>query len=98
MLADLPAEAAAENPALLMDFATLTGAARSALRPDLPALCCTDDAWTGRLLAAGSEVHDPLWRMPALAPARSGVCPLWDDYAEWLKSPIADLNTVSAKP
>ncbi len=87
VLADLLAEAAAENPALLLDFATLTGAARSALGPDLPALFCTDDAWAGRLLEAGGEVHDPLWRLP-----------LWDGYANWLASPIADLNTVSSKP
>ena len=87
VLCDLLAEAAAENPALLMDFATLTGAARAALGPDLPALFCSDDAWAERLLAAGREVHDPLWRLP-----------LWEGYAGWLESPIADLNTVSTKP
>ena len=87
MLCDLLAEAAAENPALLMDFATLTGAARVALGPDLPALFCSDEAWAERLLAAGRAAHDPLWRLP-----------LWDGYAGWLESPIADLNTVSTKP
>jgi len=87
VLADLLAEAAQENPALLVDFATLTGAARVALGPDLPALFCSDDAWAERLLAAGAEVHDPLWRLP-----------LWDGYASWLASPIADLNTVSTRP
>ncbi|MGH7070014.1 MAG: leucyl aminopeptidase family protein [Acetobacteraceae bacterium] len=86
VLADLLAEAAGENPALLMDFATLTGAARSALGPDLPALFCTDEAWAGDLLQAGKETHDPLWRLP-----------LWDGYAGWLSSPVADLNTVSSK-
>jgi len=87
VLCDLLAEAAAENPALVMDFATLTGAARVALGPDLPALFCSDEAWAERLLAAGRAVHDPLWRLP-----------LWDGYAGWLDSPIADLNTVSTKP
>ncbi len=87
VLADLLAEAAAENPALLMDFATLTGAARTALGPDLPALFCTDEVWAGELLRAGAETHDPLWRLP-----------LWDGYAGWLSSPIADLSTVSQKP
>lgn len=87
VLADLLAESAAGNPDLLIDFATLTGAARSALGPDLPALFCSDDAWAERLLKAGADVHDPLWRLP-----------LWDGYANWLASPIADLNTVSSKP
>ncbi len=87
VLCDLLAEAAAENPTLLLDFATLTGAARAALGPDLPALFCSDDAWAERILAAGRATHDPLWRLP-----------LWDGYAGWLESPIADLNTVSSKP
>jgi leucyl aminopeptidase len=87
VLCDLLAEAAAERPALLLDFATLTGAARAALGPDLPALFCSDDPWAERLLAAGRAVHDPLWRLP-----------LWDGYASWLESPVADLNTVSSKP
>jgi leucyl aminopeptidase len=87
VLCDLLAEAAAEAPALLVDFATLTGAARVALGPDLPALFCSDEAWAARLLEAGRAVHDPLWRLP-----------LWDGYASWLESPVADLNTVSSKP
>ncbi|MDA8052034.1 MAG: leucyl aminopeptidase family protein [Rhodospirillales bacterium] len=87
VLADLLAEATAQSPALLMDFATLTGAARTALGPDLPALFCSDEGWAERLLAAGADVHDPLWRLP-----------LWDGYAGWLTSPIADLSTVSTKP
>jgi len=87
VLCDLLAEAAAEHPALLMDFATLTGAARVALGPDLPALFCSDEPWAERILAAGLAVHDPLWRLP-----------LWDGYASWLESQVADLNTVSSKP
>lgn len=87
VLCDLLAEAAAEEPALLMDFATLTGAARVALGPDLPALFCSDEDWAAALIAAGTAVHDPLWRLP-----------LWQAYAEWLASPIADLGTVATKP
>ena len=87
VLADLLAEASDENPSLLIDCATLTGAARVALGPDLPALFCTDDDFAERLLASGKAVHDPLWRLP-----------LWDGYAGWLDSPVADLNNVSSKP
>ncbi|MGH7057821.1 MAG: leucyl aminopeptidase family protein, partial [Acetobacteraceae bacterium] len=87
VLCDLLAEAAAEKPALLLDFATLTGAARVALGPDLPALFCSDESWAEALLAAGRRVHDPLWRLP-----------LWPGYADWLESPLADLTTVAAKP
>ena len=87
VLCDLLSEACEEKPALLIDCATLTGAARVALGPDLPALFCNDDAWAARLLRAGTERHDPLWRLP-----------LWDGYDHWLDSPIADLNNVSSKP
>ena len=65
----------------------MTGAARVALGPDLPALFCTDEAWAARLLAAGLAVADPLWRLP-----------LWDGYDTWLDSPVADLNNVGSKP
>jgi leucyl aminopeptidase len=80
-------DAAAEQPAILFDFATLTGAARVALGPDLPALFCDDDAWAETLSSAGMAVFDPVWRLP-----------LWPGYDEWLKSPVADLNNVSSKP
>ena len=78
---------AAEHPALLVDCATLTGAARVALGPDLPALFCNDDRLGGHLLRAGARNHDPLWRLP-----------LWPGYDAWLNSPVADINNVSAKP
>ncbi len=68
-------------PALILDFATLTGAARTALGPDLPALFANDDALAAELLAAGTAVGDPLWRLP-----------LWPGYRDMLKSDIADLN------
>lgn len=68
-------------PELILDFATLTGAARVALGPDLPALFANDDALAADLLAAGAAVGDPLCRLP-----------LWPGYRDMLKSDVADLN------
>jgi leucyl aminopeptidase len=87
VLCDLLADAAAEQPSVLFDFATLTGAARVALGPDLPALFCDDDELAATLCEAGRAVFDPIWRLP-----------LWPGYDEWLKSPVADLNNISSKP
>ncbi|HEY1933270.1 MAG TPA: leucyl aminopeptidase family protein [Acetobacteraceae bacterium] len=87
VLCDLLAEAAEEHPALLIDCATLTGAARVALGPELPAIFCNDDSWAEAALGAGMEVYDPLWRLP-----------LWRGYDAWLNSPIANLNNISSKP
>jgi leucyl aminopeptidase len=87
VLCDLLHEASAENPSLLVDCATLTGAARVALGPDLPALFCNDNRMAETLLRLGDSVHDPLWRLP-----------LWPGYDDWLKSPVADLNNVATKP
>jgi leucyl aminopeptidase len=87
VLCDLLHDAAAESPALLLDCATLTGAARVAVGPDLPALFCTDDDWADSLLRNGTAEHDPVWRLP-----------LWSGYDDWLKSPVADLNNVSSRP
>ncbi len=87
VLCDLLAEASDEQPDLLLDCATLTGAARVALGPDIPALFANDDALAAELMAAGRRVHDPVWALP-----------LWDGYDSWLDSPVADLNNVSAKP
>jgi leucyl aminopeptidase len=87
VLCDLLAEAAAESPDWLIDAATLTGAARVALGPDIPALFCNDDVMAAEILAAGAAVQDPLWRLP-----------LWSGYDSWLDSSVADLNTVAAKP
>jgi leucyl aminopeptidase len=86
VLCDLLAEASDLQPALLVDCATLTGAARVALGPDLPALFSNDDGWAEAVLRAGGEAHDPAWRLP-----------LWGGYAAWLESPVADLNNVSGK-
>jgi leucyl aminopeptidase len=80
VLADALARAGEEAPALILDFATLTGAARVALGPDLPALFANDDALAAALAACGTRVDDPLWRLP-----------LWEPYAELFKSDIADL-------
>ena len=87
VLCDLLNEASEEHPALLVDCATLTGAARVALGPDLPALFSNDDAMADALLRFGNIVHDPLWRLP-----------LWSGYDDWIKSPIADMNNVASKP
>jgi leucyl aminopeptidase len=87
ILGDALAKAAEAEPALIVDFATLTGAARVALGPDLPALFANDDALAGDLLASGAEVSDPLWRMP-----------LWKPYDEMLSSDVADLSNMSEAP
>jgi leucyl aminopeptidase len=81
VLCDLLHEASAEEPDLLIDAATLTGAARTALGPDLPAMFCNDSVWAERLLASGSRIHDPVWQLP-----------LWAGYDSWLESNVADLK------
>lgn len=80
ILGDALTRAVEGKPGLILDFATLTGAARVALGPDLPALFANDDALAGAMLDAGDGVKDPLWRLP-----------LWDGYDEMLKSDIADM-------
>jgi leucyl aminopeptidase len=70
VLADALTEAASENPALVIDFATLTGAARVALGPDLPALFSNDDGLADGLLRQARAADDPLWRLPLFAPYR----------------------------
>lgn len=91
VLCDLLAEASDERPALLLDAATLTGAARTALGPDLPALFAphtpAGDRVAEALLTAGAACADPVWRLP-----------LWEGYDAWLSSPVADLNNVASKP
>ena len=85
ILGDALARACEEGPDLVIDFATLTGAARVALGPDLPALFARRDATAEALLAAGKAHDDPCWRLP-----------LHEAYAEWLKSDIADTNNAHA--
>jgi leucyl aminopeptidase len=84
ILGDALTRAGEEGPELILDFATLTGAARVALGPELPALFANDDRVADALLAAGTAVGDPLWRMP-----------LWKNYAEMLSSDIADIGNVA---
>lgn len=81
VLGDALALAGEDQPELIIDYATLTGAARVAVGPDLPAIFTNDDNLASEMAAAGSEVDDPSWRLP-----------LWDGYAEMLKSDIADIN------
>jgi leucyl aminopeptidase len=85
ILCDALTYAAEGKPTLLLDFATLTGAARIALGPDLPALFANDDKLAADYLAAGERARDPLWRMP-----------LWRPYLSYLRSGIADLANSGA--
>jgi leucyl aminopeptidase len=85
ILCDALTYAAEGKPALVLDFATLTGAARIALGPDLPALFGNDEALRTAWFEAGTAVRDPLWPMP-----------LWAPYQQYLKSPIADLVNTGA--
>ena len=80
VLCDALSYASERKPCLILDFATLTGAARVALGPELPALFANDDALANDWLAAAQAEHDPLWRMP-----------LWQPYQRYLKSTVADL-------
>jgi leucyl aminopeptidase len=87
VLADALTRASEQTPDLIVDFATLTGAARIALGPDLPAMFANDDALAAAIESAAADVDDPVWRMP-----------LWDAYDENLKSNIADLANMANNP
>lgn len=87
ILCDALAEAAGEKPELIVDFATLTGAARVALGTDLPALYSNDDALALAVLEHGRRESDPLWRMP-----------LWKPYRKMVDSKVADLTNSSTSP
>ena len=84
ILGDALTRAAEEEPELILDYATLTGAARVALGPDLPATFVNDEGLAAALLAAGEAVTDPLWRMP-----------LWKPYDELFSSDVADFANAS---
>ena len=79
VLCDALTYGAEQQPELIVDFATLTGAARVALGPDLPTLFANDDAIAAAVLAAGRTVNDPLWQLP-----------LWRPYRRMLDSYLAD--------
>jgi leucyl aminopeptidase len=85
ILCDALAYAVEKKPELILDFATLTGAARVALGPELPALFANGDDLAAAILRAGSDEADPLWRMP-----------LWAPYASMLDSRIADIANSGA--
>jgi leucyl aminopeptidase len=87
ILCDALADASDEKPEMIIDAATLTGAARVALGPELPALFCNNDALADALIAAGQAEDDPVWRMP-----------LYKPYRRLIDSKIADLNNVSDGP
>jgi leucyl aminopeptidase len=87
VLADALTKAGESEPELIVDFATLTGAARVALGPDLPALFSNNDELADQLARSGNEIADPTWRMP-----------IWDAYEEMLKSDVADLANAAGSP
>jgi len=87
ILADALALADEEAPALLIDFATLTGAARVALGPDLPPFYTMDEALAAEIARFGAATEDPVWRLP-----------LWDPYDKLLEGKLADLNNISSTP
>lgn len=84
VLADALTLACEDKPDQIIDMATLTGAARVALGPDIPPFYTTDEAFAADLTAASLALHDPLWRMP-----------LWQPYAKGLKSGVADLCNIT---
>ena len=87
ILCDALTLAAEEEPQALIDFATLTGAARSALGPELPAMFSNDDGMANGIAAAGASREDPVWRMPLHA-----------DYLAMLDSNIADIANAGSSP
>ena len=86
ILCDALTFASEQKPDLVLDFATLTGAARVALGPDLPALFSNDDTVAQQWLQAGDATRDPVWRMP-----------LWRPYLRYLSSGIADLANAGSR-
>ena len=86
VLGDALTYAGESSPDLLIDFATLTGAARIALGPDLPALYSNDDAVAEAWLKAGMDQRDPVWRMP-----------LWRPYLRYLTSRVADIANAGSR-
>ena len=87
ILADALTRAVENDPVLIVDFATLTGAARVALGPDLPAFFANSDDLASSFEQASRDIDDPIWRMP-----------LWQPYEEFLKSDIADFANASNTP
>jgi leucyl aminopeptidase len=87
ILADALAYAGEESPGLIVDLATLTGAARTALGPEVIPVYTADDALAADLTRHGAAVADPVWRMP-----------LWSPYNSLIESKIADINNAGQSP
>ena len=87
VLCDLITEASESRPDAILDAATLTGAARVALGPDVPALFSNDDELASLIIESGKATADVMWRMP-----------LWHGYDAWLDSKVADFGNVTSKP
>jgi len=87
ILCDALSLADLESPDLLLDFATLTGAARIALGPRISALFCDDDNISHDIIKEGESCQDPVWRMP-----------LYDGYQDYLNSQVADLTNAASTP
>ena len=87
ILCDAIADAVDEKPAVMFDFATLTGAARTALGTDVPVLFSNDEALVGDLMRHGALAEDPMWPLP-----------LWRPYRAMLDSKAADINNISEGP
>lgn len=85
ILCDALADADSEKPDLLIDMATLTGASRVALGPEIPSFFTDSEVLAKQVAEAASATADPLWRLP-----------LWEGYEDYLNSPVADLNNASA--
>ncbi|MGE4062589.1 MAG: M17 family metallopeptidase [Rhodospirillaceae bacterium] len=87
VLGDALVEAVSENPAMLLDFATLTGAARTALGPELPAFFTDDEDLAATFANAARDTFDPIWRLP-----------LWKPYRKMIDSKVADINNAGDSP
>ena len=87
VLADMLAEADGESPDLMIDFATLTGAARVAMGPEVVPFYTHSDTLAAQMADSATAAHDPMWRMP-----------LWAGYDGWLDSQIGDVSHISASP
>lgn len=87
VLADMLCEADSETPDVMIDFATLTGAARVAMGPEIVPFYTPDDGLAEAIQKAAQTAQDPMWRMP-----------LWAGYDGWLDSQIGDVNHISSSP
>lgn len=87
ILADALAEVVSEKPSMVVDFSTLTGAARTAVGAEISAFFCNNEKLAAQLQQAGHDMEDPLWRLPLYAP-----------YKKMLESSIADLNSAPNSP